>query len=128
MAPLYSIMSDYENAVLCQRKALELETDETAKIQLLTKIAGNLKKANDKEGTIEAAEQAYQVSLQCFGERDITTWRCLANLAAVLLHFGLKDEAKQRYHSYIENWQEEWNEDSQHQKLKKQVQQALANF
>jgi hypothetical protein len=52
----------------------------------------------------------------------------LANLAAVNLHFGMKDESKKMYQNYIDLWQEEWSEDAQHQKLKKQVEQALMNL
>lgn len=37
------------------------------------------------------------ISKKCFGEGDITTCRCLANLAAVHLFFDMKEEAKLKY-------------------------------
>ena len=69
---------------------------------MLTKIAGNLKKAGDIQGTLEATEQAYNISKDCFGANDITTCRCLANLAAVNLYFDMKDEAKIKYQTYLD--------------------------
>ena len=45
MAPLHQQMENFENAVICLQKVLNVETDQQSKASLLTKIAGNYKKA-----------------------------------------------------------------------------------
>ena len=40
----------------------------------------------------------------------------------------MREEAQAKYQSYLDQWQDEWEGDQQHQKLKKQVEQALINM
>jgi len=61
MAPLYTTRHKYIEAVQCYRKAIDFENDNLLKVQILTKITGNLKKCNDKEGTIKAGKEAYKL-------------------------------------------------------------------
>lgn len=104
MAPLCSQKQDFEQAIVYQRKALELENDKLQQIQLLTKIAGNHKKADDKEGTIYATNEAYKLCKDSLGENDIMTAKCLINLANVYVHFKMHQEAKDIFCKYLEGW------------------------
>ena len=46
MAPLYQAKENYTQAASCLKKVFEEETQDLAKVGLLTKIAGNFKRAN----------------------------------------------------------------------------------
>lgn len=104
MATLYSQKLDFEQAIVYQYKALELEKDKLQQVQLLTKIAGNHKKANNSEGTISVTKEAYQLCKESLGENDIMTAKCLINLANVYVHFKMQQDAKDIFEQYIAGW------------------------
>ena len=49
---------------------MSVEFDKLKKIEILTKIAGALKKAGDQEGTLSAGNEAYELCQEVLGERD----------------------------------------------------------
>ena len=63
MAPLLTQLKDYKQASECLKKVIEMEKQEILKVGLLTKIAGNYKKADEKDLCIDASKQAYDLML-----------------------------------------------------------------
>ena len=85
MAPLYSKLNNYEEAAASLRRVIDEEDQEILKVGLLTKIAGNYKKANKKTECIKASLDAYNL-MKTFSHGsqatpDYQTCRCLVNLA-----------------------------------------------
>ena len=101
MAPLYTQKENYVEAAECLKKVMEEETQEIVKVGLLTKIAGNYKKAEKQEECIQASQQAYDLMKRLSGENDPQTCRCLINLAQVYQNFELNEEAKTHYQQYL---------------------------
>ena len=56
MAPLYTASQNYYEAIVCLRKVLSIEINPKAKAHLLSKIAGNYKKAGNEEECKKATE------------------------------------------------------------------------
>jgi len=65
-------------------------------------MAGNYKKANNKESCIKASKDAYELIKLLSGERDQQSCRCLFNLAQVYSHFEQADDAKACYTVFTE--------------------------
>ena len=61
MASLFSEKQQYPEAADCLHKVLSQEDQETAKVGLYTKIAGNFKKADDSEKSMEASKKALEL-------------------------------------------------------------------
>ena len=61
MAPLYTNLENYVEACNALEKVLGQETQEILKVGLLTKIAGNQKKAGNEEACIQATRDAYEL-------------------------------------------------------------------
>jgi len=55
MAPLYTKLENYAEAAVCLKKVIEGEDQEIVKVGLLTKIAGNFKKADQQTECIQAS-------------------------------------------------------------------------
>lgn len=117
MAPLYATRQMYDVAVVCYRKVLNQESDNLLKVQLLTKIAGSLKKCGDKDGTIQAGREAYRLCFVELGEGNVMTAKCSVNLAQVFLHFQEVGEAKKVLQNYLDMVTLEMLQEPQHAKL-----------
>ena len=61
MAPLYTQLESFDEAAECLKNVIKQEQSEILKVGLLTKIAGNYKKANNKGKCIEASTDAYDL-------------------------------------------------------------------
>jgi len=83
MAPLYSHIKAFDKAAESLQKVIELEDQEVLKVGLLTKIAGNWKKANNEVECVKASQDAYELMKKLEGETDATTIRCWLNIASV---------------------------------------------
>ena len=101
MAPLYQQKENFLEAAQCLQKVIEEESQEIVKVGLLTKIAGNYKKADKQAECIKASFDAYELMKKLSGEHDAQTCRCRINLAQVYQHFELNDEAKAHYQEYL---------------------------
>ena len=95
-------MGNFVEAAECLTKVLKEENVEILRVGLWTKIAGNYKKADDKDKTLHASKQAWQIMLRLQGAKDPQTCRCKLNLAQVHQHFENPDEAKKLYNEYLE--------------------------
>ena len=104
MAPLYQAKENYTQAASCLKKVFEEETQDLAKVGLLTKIAGNFKRANKESECVEASEQAYSLMKKVSGEQDIQTAKCLLNYASVYLYFEKSEEALKLYKQFEEQF------------------------
>ena len=71
------------------------EHDPQAKAHLLTKIAGNLKKAESEEKCIQAGLEAHSLLCGVLGPKDLQSCRALVNLAGIYAHFGVNELALQ---------------------------------
>ena len=91
-----------------------------AKVGLLTKIAGNFKRANKEAECVEASEQAYDLMRKVSGDLDIQTSKCLLNYASVYVYFEKKEEALKLYKQFEEQFESmngengttDWSKDS----------------
>ena len=134
MAPLQTQLENYVDAANCLRKSLELEDQRVIKVGLLTKIAGNYKKADDKAQAIGASQEAVDLIRELTGAKDIQAVKCLINLAATHDHFENKDDAKRLYQEYLDmyasengqNGTESWAENDQYVKIKDVCENAIA--
>ena len=61
MAALYAEQENYLLASDCLKKVIEGEEHESQKVGLLTKIAGNYKKANLEKECVDASQDAYDL-------------------------------------------------------------------
>ena len=61
MAPLLTQKGNYIEAAECLTKVLETEQQGLAKVGILTKIAGNYKKADQSEKCLENSLAAYEL-------------------------------------------------------------------
>ena len=104
MAPLLQQLENYIEAAQCLEKVLREEKQEILKVGLWTKIAGNYKKAGEKERTLNASKQAYEIMLRVQGLRDPQTQRCKLNLAQVYQAFDNEAYAKRLYNEYLEQF------------------------
>ena len=107
MAPLFSNLDNYAEAIACLKKVIESETEEILKVGLLTKIAGNYKKLNDETNCIQNSLAAYNIIKRLQGEKHVQSCICFINLAGVYQHFDKKDEALRLYEEFIELFEQE---------------------
>lgn len=125
MAPLYQAKENYTQAASCLQKVFEEEKQDLAKVGLLTKIAGNYKRANNETEAVSASRKAYELMLKCVGDQDIQTCKCLLNYGSVYAFFEKKDAALQLYKQFVakfesmngENGTTDWGKDEQFVKL-----------
>lgn len=101
MAPLYQQLGNYMEAALCLEKVLAEENQEILKVGLLTKIAGNYKKADKETECVKASKEAFVLIKRLNGEKDAQSCRCLINLAQVYHHFNKTEEAKTLFLEYL---------------------------
>ena len=119
MAPLFSNLDNYAEAIACLKKVIESETEEILKVGLLTKIAGNYKKLNDETNCIQNSLAAYNIIKRLQGEKNVQSCICLINLAGVYQHFDQKDEALRLYEEFITLFdQENWTGNVKYEKLR----------
>ena len=126
MAPLYTQLGNFLEAAESLKHVIEEETQEILKVGLLTKIAGNYKKANKQAECIAASKDAFILIKQLSGEKDAQTCRCKINLAQVYQTFEDTDEAKRIYQQYITMYEgetgaegtQDWSQMDQYRKLK----------
>jgi len=97
MAPLLQQLGNFVEAANCLQKVVDEETSEILKVGLLTKIAGNFKKADKEKECIEASKLAFELMQALAGDKDPQTCRCQLNLAQVYQHFEKVEEAKGLY-------------------------------
>ena len=71
------------------------------KVGHLTKMAGNLKKADKEEECIQASKDALELMQKLSSATDPQTCRCKINLAQVYQHFEKDEEAKALYQEYL---------------------------
>ena len=83
------------------KHVIEEETQEILKVGLLTKMAGNYKKANKSAECIQASIDAFELIKRLSGEKDAQTCRCKINLAQVYQTFENTDEAKRLYQEFV---------------------------
>ena len=110
-----------------------METQEILKVGLLTKIAGNYKKAEKQDECIDASKQAYELMLRLSNEKDAQTCRCLLNYAQCHQFFESYDTAKELYQKYItlfesqdgQNGNQNWSDNQSYTKLRDVAQAAL---
>lgn len=102
MAPLHQQLENYTEAAVCLKKVIGEETEEILKVGLLTKVAGNFKKAGKEEDCIQTSQAAYDLMKSLSGGKDPQTCRCKLNLAQVYHHFEKYDLAKVLYQEYID--------------------------
>ena len=127
MAPLHQQLENYELAVSYLQKVLNVETDAQSKASLLTKIAGNYKKANKMEPCIEAGQQAYDTLCNTLGKQDLQSCRALVNLGGIYMHFQNNEKATEIFKQYLALFEatEEMKNDHNYTKLKEVVQGQL---
>ena len=101
MAPLLQQMGNFVDAANCLQKVVNEESSDIAKVGLLTKIAGNYKKASKERECIEASKHAFTLMNSLSGEKDPQTCRCKLNLAQVYQHFEKPDDAKKLYEEFL---------------------------
>jgi len=93
------------------------ETQDILKVGLLTKIAGNYKKAEMESECVEASQEALDLMKGLSGEKDAQSCRCLLNLASVYQHFEKEELARNLYAQFLalfdsqngENGQQDWS-------------------
>ena len=71
---------------------------------MLTKIAGNYKKAENEEACIKATSDAYVLMKKISGEHDPQAIRCWLNLAQVYTFFERQDDAKAIYKAFLDTF------------------------
>uniref|UniRef100_A0A7S3HVI4 Tetratricopeptide repeat protein n=1 Tax=Favella ehrenbergii TaxID=182087 RepID=A0A7S3HVI4_9SPIT len=133
MAPLHTRLKQFEKAAECLEKVIEREDQEVLKVGLLTKIAGNYKKAENEEACIKATSDAHELMKKISGEHDAPTIRCWLNLAQVYSFFEKDEEAKTIYTDFIalfnsrtgEEGTEDWSQDEKYIKLRDLAQESL---
>ena len=97
MAACFTSKQQYPEANECLGKVMELEDQETAKVGLYTKIAGNYKKADDKDKCLEAIKKALDLAEKIGGKKDLYSCKTLINYGDVQYYFEMTDEAKATY-------------------------------
>jgi tetratricopeptide (TPR) repeat protein len=97
MAPLFTNLKQYAEAADCLKKVLNDEDSELAKVGLLTKIAGNYKKAGKRDECVDTSEQAFELMKKLEGPDDAQTWKTRINLGTVYQHFEEPEPAKAIY-------------------------------
>ena len=70
MAPLHSQLENYTEAAACLKKVIEEEKEEILKVGLLTKVAGNYKKAAREEDCIDTSQAALDLIKSLSGDKD----------------------------------------------------------
>lgn len=127
MAPLHQQLENYEQAVTYLQKVLNVETDAQSKASLLTKIAGNYKKANKLELCVEAGQQAYDTLCNTVGKQDLQSCRALVNLGGIYMHFENNEKATEIFKQYLALFEatQEMKNDHNYAKLKEVVQGQL---
>ena len=113
MAACFTSKQNYPEANECLSKSMGLEDQEIAKVALYTKIAGNYKKAEDKDKSLESIKKAHDLAEKIGGKKDLYTCKCLINYGDVQYYFELTEEAKATYQQFLDLFEEnkdEWEE------------------
>ena len=94
---LFTNKQMYLEAADCLQKVVAAEDQDLVKVGLLTKIAGNYKKANKRDECVKASTQAYGIMSAISGQDDAQTQKCRLNLASVHQYFEENEEALKMY-------------------------------
>lgn len=94
-----------------------------SKAHLLTKIAGNYKKAEMADKCIESGTEAYSLLSKTLGKKDLQSCRALVNLAGIYAHFENNELALEQLQQFslLFDESEEMKGDKNFVKLKQMV-------
>lgn len=102
---------------------LALEQENQSRAHLLTKIAGNYKKAENADKCIQSGTEAFNLLCQTLGEKDLQSCRALVNLAGIHAHFENSELALEKLQQFSTLFEqsEEMQGDKNFIKLKEMV-------
>ena len=110
MAALFTQVNKFNEAAESLKAVIKEEKQELLKVGLLTKMAGNYKKANMASECIDTSKEAYELMKRLTSETDPQTCRTKINLGQVYQHFEMNDEAKALYQEYLDMFAEHSSE------------------